>query len=294
MTRQKASIPGANVVTSRSGYRDELVLGSAPGVCSGLLAALWAESLKASRSPAPALTALAFALAPAMGGVFMLIVKDPAWARRMGMVAAKAELTTGAADWPTYLGLLAQSIAVGGLLLFGLVVIWLFGREYGDRTVTDLLALPTSREVIVIAKLIVAAIWSAVLTAEVLLLGLGIGGAIGLSGWSATLALDAARRIAVAASLTVLVVIPLALVASAGRGYLASVGMMLLLLFLAQILVAVGWGPYFPWSVPALYSGAGGPDLPPLMLLSYLLVVGVGLGGASLTLIWWRFADHAS
>jgi ABC-2 type transport system permease protein len=238
------------------------------------------------------LTALAFALAPAMGGVFMLIVKDPALARRMGIVAAKAELTTGAADWPTYFGLLTQSIAVGGLLLFGLVIIWLFGREYGDRTAPDLLALPTSRESIVIAKLIVAVIWSALLTAEVLLLGLGVGSVIGLPGWSATLALDAARQIALTASLTVLVTVPLTWAASAGRGYLAPVGVMLLLLFFAQILVAVGWGPYFPWSVPALHSGAGGPDLPPLTLPSYALVVGVGLGGASLTLIWWRFADH--
>lgn len=292
MTRESEPAHGATAIGPRSGYHGYLGLVRARGFGFGLSAALWAEALKAWRSRAPVLTALAFALAPMMGGVFMLVAKEPAWARRLGLIATKSELTVGVADWSTYLGLLTQSIAVGGLLIFGLVVIWLFGREYSDRTATDLLALPTSREAIVIAKVIVAAIWSAMLTTEVLLLGLGIGSAIGLPGWSVVVALDAARRIGVTASLTLLVVVPLALVSSAGRGYLAPVGGMILLLFLAQILVAIGWGPYFPWSVPALYSGAGGPDLPHLTLLSYLLVAGVGIGGAGLTLIWWRFVDQ--
>lgn len=275
-----------------SAYRADVAREHGPGYLSRLSAALWAEALKARRSPAPMLTALAFTLPPLMGGLFMVIARDPAWARRMGFVAAKAELTVATADWPTYVGLLTQSIAVGGLLLFGLVVIWIFGREYSDRTVTDLLALPTPRESIVAAKLIVAVVWSAALTAEVLLLGLGIGSAIGLPGWSAALAIDAAYRIAVTAGLTVLLVVPLAFAASAGRGYLAPVGGLILVVFLAQILAAVGWGAYFPWSVPALYSGAGGPDLPPLAPPSYLLVVAAGVAGAALTMAWWRFADQ--
>ena len=269
-----------------------VVPGHAPGFGPELVAAIWTEALKARRSPAPVLTALAFALPPLMGGVFMLIFKEPAWARRLGLVAAKAELTASTADWPTYFGLLAPAVGVGGFLLFGLVVIWLFGREHSDRTITDLLALPTSREAIVVAKLIVAAAWSAALTVEVLLLGLAVGSAIGLPGWSPMLALEATRRIAVTATLTFAVAVPLSLAASAGRGYLVPVGGMMLLVFLAQILAAVGWGAYFPWSVPALYSGAGGSDLPPLALSSYLLVVGVSAGGAALTIAWWRFADQ--
>jgi ABC-2 type transport system permease protein len=276
----------------RRGYRDGPAREHAPGFGPGLAAALWAEALKARRSPVPLVTALAFALAPLMGGVFMLIAREPAWAHRLGLIAAKAELTTAAADWPTYLGLLAQSTAVGGFLLFGMVVIWLFGREHSDRTATDLLALPTSRESIVLAKLILAWVWSATLTAEVLLLGLGIGGAIGLPDWSVLLVLDASRRIAATAGLTMFVATPLALAASIGRGYLAPVGTMMGLVFLAQILAVVGWGAYFPWSVPALYSGAGGPELPPPGALSYALVIAVGVGGATLTAVWWRFADQ--
>ena len=48
------------------------------------------------------------------------------------------------ADWNSYFGILTQSIGVGGVLIFGFVASWIFGREYSDGTAKDLLALPTS------------------------------------------------------------------------------------------------------------------------------------------------------
>jgi hypothetical protein len=154
-----------------------------------------------------------------MGGLFMLILKDPAFARRFGILSTKAQLAGGAADWPAYFGILAQATAVGGSIVFGLVVIWLFGREYSDRTVKDLLALPTTRAEIIVAKCVVLVIWTAMLTALLIVLSLGIGGVIGLPGWSVGLALYSAAQIGFVAILTLALVIPLAWVASAGRGY---------------------------------------------------------------------------
>ena len=61
------------------------------------------------------------------------------------------------ADWQTYLGLLNQITAGAGLLGFALVTSWVFGREYSDRTVKDLLALPVSRSSIVVSKFILVA-----------------------------------------------------------------------------------------------------------------------------------------
>jgi hypothetical protein len=154
-----------------------------------------------------------------MGGLFMLILKDPAFARRFGILSTKAQLAGSAADWPAYFGILAQATAVGGSIVFGLVVIWLFGREYSDRTVKDLLALPTTRAEIIVAKCVVLVIWTAMLTALLIVLSLGIGGVIGLPGWSVGLALYSAAQIGFVAILTLALVIPLAWVASAGRGY---------------------------------------------------------------------------
>jgi ABC-2 type transport system permease protein len=259
---------------------------------SGLRAALWAEALKARRSRMPLVTALGFCLAPLMGGFFMVVLKDPERARRLGLIGAKAQLVTGTADWPTYLGVLAQATAVGGVLLFGLAAIWIFGREYSQRTATDLLALPTSRAAIVAAKFVVVVVWSAGLVAVMFLLGLAVGSLVGLPRWSVGLAVRGVGIVAATGGLTVLLVTALAFAASAGRGYLPAVGVMFLMVFLAQVVAAAGWGAYFPWSVPALYSGIAGRDVQDLSSISYVLVGLAGVAGVLGTFVWWRVADH--
>ena len=62
-------------------------------------AALWSETLKARRSKVPLFAALGFCLAPFIGGLFMIILKDPEQARQMGLLGAKAQLAAGTADW---------------------------------------------------------------------------------------------------------------------------------------------------------------------------------------------------
>src|SRR5512138_3455408 len=135
-------------------------------------AALWAEDLKARRARVPLIAGLAFLLLPAAGGFFMIILKDPEAARSMGLISTKAQLTAGAADWPAYLGLLAQGTAAGGAVVFSIVTTWVFGREFSDHTAKELLATPTPRGMIVAAKFVVIAAWCLVLT--VLMLGLGL------------------------------------------------------------------------------------------------------------------------
>jgi ABC-2 type transport system permease protein len=53
-----------------------------------------------------------------------------------------------------------------------------FGREYSDRTLKDLLALPTLRSAIVLAKFVVVASWSAALTVVILTAVAGLAGTI--------------------------------------------------------------------------------------------------------------------
>jgi len=259
---------------------------------TGLAVALGVEALKARRALLVRLTMLGYLLLPLVGGLFMVILKDLDRARRFGLISAKAQLTAGTADWATYFGLLTQATAVGGALLFGLLTIWVFGREYSDRTAKDLLALPVARELIVGAKFLVAGGWSAALLPLSYAVALGLGGLIGLPGWSGELALRAARDLAVTGGLTILLVTPFAWAASAGRGYLSGIGALFLAFALAQILVVIGWGAAFPWSVPALFGGAAGPDAANLGASSFLLVLLTGATGIIGTAAWWRWADQ--
>lgn len=84
----------------------------------------------------------------------MFVLKDPELAKRLGFISIKAQII-GTASWISYLHVLAQAISVGGLIVFGFSTAWIFGREYADKTIKDLLALPISRNVIVASKFIV-------------------------------------------------------------------------------------------------------------------------------------------
>jgi len=192
----------------------------------------------------------------------------------------------------TYLAFLAQATAIGGMIVFGLVEIWVFGREFSQHTAKDLLALPTSRVSIVAAKFTVIAAWCSVLAVQLLVLGLVIGAVLGLPGWSAPVLLAGLGKIAGVAAMTVLLTTPVAFAACAGRGYLPGVGVMIAAVFCAQIIAALGYGQYFPWSVPALFSGLAGPDQPVPGSFGVALVIFVGVAGAVGTALWWRQADH--
>lgn len=249
--------------------------------------AVWVEALKARRSKMPLFTTLGFLMIPLVGGLFMIILKDPEFARRVGLISAKAQLMAGVADWPTFMNLIAQSIAIGGIILFGFIGSWVFGREYADHTVKDLLALPTSRSSIVLAKFALVIVWSVALSAIVYFIGLGIGAAVDLPQVSAEILWQGTITIVISAALTITLVTPIALFASIGHGYLPPMGVTILAIFLAQIIAVAGWGEYFPWSIPALLAQGS-----QLGFASYLIVLLTGVAGVVGTLIWWENADQ--
>ena len=57
-----------------------------------------------------------------------------------------------------------------------------------------------------------------------------------------------------------LLITPVAFVASAGRGYMLSVSFVILIIILTQLLFVglPGFTVWFPWALPALYSGVAG------------------------------------
>jgi ABC-2 type transport system permease protein len=254
--------------------------------------AVWAELRKARRSLLPAISAVALAVGTGVGGLFMFILQDQQRARSLGLLGAKAQIGDLSPDWPGYLALLAQIVAVGGLLIFGLILTWTFGREFSDHTIADLLALPTARTAIVAAKLAVTAAWCLLLSLQVYALGLVIGAGLRLPGWSTTVAMQGLGRLLATAAMAILLAWTFALVASLARGYLPAVGAMFLAAFAAQIVAALGYGRFFPWSVPSLYSGVAGQEQETVGPLGIALVILVGALTALGTAWWWRNADQ--
>lgn len=259
---------------------------------SHLRAAVWAEVLKSRRSRVPKFLALAFSLIPVVGGVFMLIVKNPDQARSLGLLGTKAQLAAISADWPGFLRFLAEGVGVGGIVLFAFLTTWAFGREFADRTVRSLLALPTPRWAVVVAKLLVVSGWCVLIAVWAVLLGFAVGAVVGLPGWSSDLAVDTVGRIALAVGIATVLQTPTAFVAGAARGYLPAFGFVVAVMAVAQIMRAVGWAAWFPWAVPMLVAAAGDPSLEAATLGSAAVVLVAALGGVVATLLWWDRADQ--
>ena len=250
---------------------------------------IWIELRKAIRSRMPLWTALGSLFMPLGMAFLIFLARNPELSRKLGLVSAKANLIAySATDWPTYLGLFGQITAVGGFFFFVMAISWVFGREFADGTLKDMLAVPVQRSSILLAKFVVVAIWSAAMTLVILTLGLGMGAIIQLPGGSLSVVLRGSAVAAMAACLCIAVVLPFALFASAGRGYLLPLGVAVLALITANLVVVVGWGEYFPWAVPMLYAQGKSYTGP----ISYSIVFLTGLAGMIGTYLWWKYADQ--
>jgi ABC-2 type transport system permease protein len=256
------------------------------------LSALWVETLKARRSKVPLFTALGFSFVPLVDGLFMIILKDPEAAKSMGLISAKAQLLVGTADWTTFFNVLAQAVAVGGMIIFSIITAWVFGREFTDRTAKEFLAVPTSRESIVAAKFVVTVLWTFALILMVFIIGLIVGNLVSIPGWSMELLRTGFGDILVSGLLTIAMLTFVAFAASFGRGEMAAMGWMILTVAMAQIAIITGWGDWFPWSVAGLFSGAAGPREELLGTHSYVLVLIASCIGLAATFSWWRSADQ--
>lgn len=259
---------------------------------SGLSSAIATELMKARRSRVPWGVAAGFTIAPLVMALFMVILKNPDAARSLGLLGAKAQLTAGTADWPTYLSMLGQAVTVGGAILFAFLTAWIFGREFADRTVRDLLAIPMRRRTIVLGKAAVVAAWAIVISAWVILLGMLLGVLVGLPGWSAGDSATAIGGMALGALLTIALQSATAFFAGVGRGYIAPLAWAVAVIAASQILAVLGWGAWFPWAVPAVLAGAGGTAVEPVTPAAVVLVLVVAFVGLLGTIRWWEHADQ--
>ena len=257
------------------------------------LSTLWVEVCKMRRSKVLPITTAAFLIIPVIDGLFMFILKDPERARSMGLISVKAQMTAMYTDWNMFFQVLLMGTAIAGAILFAFITAWIFGREYSDRTVKELLALPTSRAMIISAKFVLTSLWILVLSLLVYLIALGIGVAVDMPGWSPGLAWSSLASLMLITVLSLLLMPCVAFLASIGRGYLLPLGWTFLMMALSQIADVLGWGDWFPWSVPGLLSNINGVRTEPLPIHSYGVVLVVFILGTAVTFIWWLRADQA-
>lgn len=254
---------------------------------NNLQQAIWVEALKARRSKMLFFTLLGIVFIPLGGGFLIFVLKYPELARSVGLVSAKAQLTAGTADWPGYLNVLVLGGGIAGLILFSLIGSWVFGREFSDRTAKDLLALPTSRSTIVLAKYIVIAAWCLASIVLMYLVGMLVGAALDLPPVPGQVLVQSGITLLITAALSLAVIPPIIFFASAGHGYLPPVGVAILAMALSQMANFLGWADTFPWSIPSAYAQTGQIGAASWVIVILTAVIGVGA-----TLLWWERADQ--
>jgi ABC-2 type transport system permease protein len=243
-------------------------------------AALWAETVKLRGSLVGRVASIALiAGIAALTGAILL-------AAASGNPQLVAKLGPGAtADWNGFLLSAAQITGAGGMGGFGIVIAWMFGREFGDGTITGLFALPVSRATIASAKLIVYATWavalSVVLAAALLAVGLVAGlGELSDADWFTLL-----RQIALTV-MTAALAVPVAWAATLGRSVLAGVSVAIGLVVVAQFSVLAGAGGWMPLAAPALWAISSGAGVSGGQLA--LLIPFVALAAVAVLVSWRR------
>lgn len=243
-------------------------------------AAIWAEVVKLAGSTVGRVGSIAVVAGiGVLSGTMLLAAhsEDPQLLAKLGPVAS--------GDWQGFLLGAAQITGAGGLGGFAVVLAWMFGREFGDGTISGLFALPIRRSTIALAKLIVYGMWAiamSVLLAAVLLL---VGTVAGLGPVTPDTWAMLSRQVALGV-MSAAITAPVAWAGTLSRSVLGGVSVAIALVVVAQVSVLAGLGGWMPLAAPALWAISLGASVTPVQLL--LLVPFAGAAVLATAVTWRR------
>lgn len=256
-----------------------------------LIIAFKAEQMKLKRSLILWVTFGLFIFIPLMMALLMWVAQHPEMSDKLGLVGAKAQFFSEN-SWKGYLEMVNQIIAVLGVIGFGFVTSWIFGREYLEHTLTDILALPVSRSSIVSAKYLLVLVWCLVLSIVLFASAIAFGQLVQIPLWDSAIVSENARIFFKTAIYTILLSTIIGFVVSLSRGIIAAIGFVLLMVVMAQFIALSGLGPYFPWAIPGVFTVSNTAADMQLVPVSYLILFGSSLAGLLATYFYWERADH--
>ena len=209
--------------------------------------------------------------------LFAVHTDDPQLAAKLGPLIDPG-------GWAGYLTVAIQVTGAAGFVGYGVVLSWLFSREFADGTITGLFAIPVSRPTIATAKLLVYLAWGLVTAAALLLALIVLGFISGLGSVPADVVPSMARQFGLSV-FTIVLATPAAWAATLGRSVLAGIGTTIGILVLSQVSVIAGSGGWFPFAAPALWAIHTDIAVTPIQLT---LVTPIVVLAVALTLHAWH------
>jgi len=190
-------------------------------------------------------------------------------------------------DWEHYLADLLGPVASLLVVGYSFTSAWVFGREYVDGTMKDLLVKPIAKRYSVLSKFIVITLWNELLAVLTFGAILSAGAILGIDGATVSLIFETWLSFLSTALMIMAVCMTSALLANVTRGYLAPIGFAFVVVIASNIVVQLGLGPYFPWTIPVLWLTESS-----IGTVSLIIVAAAGIVGFAGTVAWWRYAEH--
>lgn len=233
-----------------------------------ILSFIYCEILKVLRSGVFWILFIAFATMPVMLGLVTYINATDV-------------------NWEPYLVDLLGSITALLVIGFSFTACWVFGREFTDKTISELLVKPVSKLYVVLSKFIVIFLWDLVLALFMFAVVIIMGLLIGLKAGTVTLIMSSLLTFMIASLFIMVVSTISALLANISKGYLAPIGFTLLIVVISNVVAQAGLAAYFPWAIPSLFFSNVS-----LNLVSIVILAVTGITGFIGTIAWWRFAEQ--
>jgi ABC-2 type transport system permease protein len=233
--------------------------------------AIWAEAVKLLGSTVGRVGSVTIVVGISVLSGTMLVAAstdDPQLLAKLGPVAS--------GDWRGFLLGAAQITGAGGLGGFAVVLAWMFGREFGEGTITGLFALPVRRSTIALAKILVYAGWAAVMSVLLAIVLVLVGTIARLGPITADVGGMLARQVALSA-MSAAITIPVAWAATLSRSVLGGVSVAIGLVVVAQVSVLTGIGGWMPLAAPALWAVSAGTAVTPVQLMLVIPFVAIGV-----------------
>lgn len=175
-----------------------------------------------------------------------------------------------------------------GLMGFGILSSWVFGREYQDQTFKDLLSLPISRTSLVCAKFFALGLCFLGITVLAVGATFAIGSCLDLKNFDVLLTGTLLKRLGIATLYNSGLSFLFPLIASMTRGILAPVSTSFGAVIVAAIFGSQPLGRYIPWTVSGIYLN--NPELINwISKLTIFVILFIGVYG---TILWWNYVDQ--
>lgn len=261
-----------------------------------MLRAITAEFLKLKGSKVPLWTALAVvayafvAIAGAVAikqGTLVDSLRDVGGAWALALERGYYEPT-----WANVLRQNVQGLAGNlGLLLFGFVAAYVFGRERKEGTDATLLTAPVQRRSFAVAKLVVVAVWVLALTLLSFVLQTAGFAAIGFEGMSWGPVFESLWQCVAAAALLYTVLPFVGFVALLGKpGYLRPMLFTVVLMASGNSVAMTEYPHLYPPTMPLLFAGASWLPVVEGELTATSWVIAAAFLAVGVALVVWKFS----